>query len=155
MYSNSFDPLHQNTNFKDQNHFHSAGNYEYYPQPMSLKDGSTINRSSDKVYLGMGLSKKGGECVLQDQFTDGALGTSTFFTAADVHIAGPRGLGCVSDPANVPGHSSLGWHYIGTNTYDGNTHSSAGIRCIKDPNNAYMPSEFETEYVVPSDTIVR
>lgn len=130
------------------------GNYEYYPQPMSLKDGSNINRNSEKLYLGMGSSRNGPTSVLQDQITDGALHSSTFFTAGDVTQVGTRGLVYVSDSGNVPNHSSLGWHFLSENRIiDGNTYESRGVRCIKDPNNAYMPIAFETEYVLsPSPT---
>jgi len=124
------------------------GNYEYYPQPMSLKDGSGVNRNPNKLFLGMGTSTKGPEAVLQDQITDGALHSSTFFTAGAPTEVGSRGLVYVSDAGNVPNHSSLGWHFLAHNRLvDGNTYESRGVRCIKDPNNAYMPTVFETEYV--------
>ncbi|MCT2407844.1 T9SS type A sorting domain-containing protein [Chryseobacterium antibioticum] len=124
------------------------GNYEYYPQPMTLKDGSGINRNSSKIFLGMGSANKGPEAVLQDQITDGALHSSTFFTHGAPSEIGARGLVYVSDAGNVPNHSNLGWHFLAHNRIiDGNTYESRGVRCIKDPNNSYMPSAFEAEYV--------
>lgn len=129
------------------------GNYEYYPQPMSLKDGTNINRNSSKLFLGMGSVTKGPEAVLQDQITDGALHSSTFFTAGAPTEVGTRGLVYVSDAGNVPNHSTLGWHFLAHNRLiDGNTYESRGVRCIKDPNNAYMPAVFETEYIPSSDS---
>ncbi|MGG5209011.1 T9SS type A sorting domain-containing protein [Chryseobacterium sp. MIQD13] len=124
------------------------GNYEYYPQPMTLKDGSGINRNSSKIFLGMGSANKGPEAVLQDQITDGALHSSTFFTYGAPSEIGTRGLVYVSDAGNVPNHSNLGWHFLAHNRLiDGNTYESRGVRCIKDPNNSYMPTAFNTEYV--------
>ncbi|MCW3160418.1 T9SS type A sorting domain-containing protein [Chryseobacterium oryctis] len=124
------------------------GNYEYYPQPMTLKNGTGVNRDSNKLFLGMGTSTKGPEALLQDQITDGALHSSTFFTHGAPTEVGARGLVYVSDAGNVPNHSTLGWHFLAHNRIaDPNTYESRGVRCIKDPNNAYMPSIFETEYV--------
>lgn len=125
------------------------GNYEYYPQAMSLKDGSTLNRDANKLFLNPTIG-------FQDQNSDGGLHTSTFLSSiesnpANKPVTGTRGLLLISDAANVPNHSQVGWHYIAQNRYlEGNTYESRGVRCIKDPNNAYMPAAFETEYVSTS-----
>ncbi|KFF08242.1 T9SS type A sorting domain-containing protein [Chryseobacterium luteum] len=130
------------------------GNYEYYPQPMTLNEYNSSNvkvkditRSADKVYLGMN-ANIGPEAVLQDEISDGQLHSSTFFTYAEPENTGTRGLALVSDPGNTTGHTSVGFHKIIQNSLiDGNAFESRGVRCIKDPNNAYMPTIFETEYV--------
>lgn len=130
------------------------GNYEYYPQPMSLNEYNSSNvkvkditRSADKVYLGMN-GNTGPQAVLQDEISDGQLHSSTFFTYAEPENTGTRGVALVSDPGNTAGHTSVGFHKIIQNSLiDGNAFESRGVRCIKDPNNAYMPTIFETEYV--------
>ncbi|GAA5093143.1 hypothetical protein GCM10023210_23070 [Chryseobacterium ginsengisoli] len=126
------------------------GNYEYYPQPMSVShDATAINnlRDANKLY-------KTPTIGFQDQHSDGGLHTSTFFSSIDLSnptttpVTGTRGLLLISDAANVPNHSSVGFQRIASNLYkELNTYESRGVRCIKDPNNSFMPVEFETEYV--------
>ncbi|MCF2221276.1 T9SS type A sorting domain-containing protein [Chryseobacterium sp. PS-8] len=121
------------------------GNYEYYPQSISLKDGSNINRDANKLF-------KNPTIGFQDQHSDGGLHTTTFFSSignpGEQPLTGTRGLVLISDAGNVPKHSSVGFHHISTNKIiEGNTYESRGVRCIKDPNNAYMPTAFETEYI--------
>lgn len=129
------------------------GNYEYYPQEMSVKhDDAIINslRDNNKLY-------KNPTIGFQDQHSDGGLHTSTFFSSIDLSnptntpVIGTRGLLLISDAANVPNHSDLGYHRISSNLYkELNAYESRGVRCIKDPNDAYMPKAFETNYVYSS-----
>lgn len=129
------------------------GNYEYYPQPISVGQ-KPINRNSEKLFLGLYSGRGGPICVLQDQITDGGLHSSTYsIVADDVTHLGTKGLAYVCDSGNIPSHSNLGWHYLSSSTdTDGNNFDSRGVRCIKDPNNDYMPRGFETEYVLSTPT---
>lgn len=123
------------------------GNYEYYPQPMQMGDGSKANRNSEKLFLGWYADRSGPTVVFQDYMTDGGLHSSTYNTAWELTGMGTKGLGYVNDAGNVVGHSPIGWYHISNGGQEGSTYDSAGVRCIKDPNNAFMSSEFETEYV--------
>lgn len=130
-----------------------TGNYEYYPQPMTL-----VNRTSTQIDALRDANKlyKQPFIGFQDQHSDGALHASTFFSSispGETPVTGTRGLFLISDAGNVPGHSDLGWHNIAYNrVLEGNTYETRAVRCIKDPNNAYMPTEFETEYIAESPT---
>ncbi|MGG5209012.1 T9SS type A sorting domain-containing protein [Chryseobacterium sp. MIQD13] len=110
------------------------GNYESYPNTTSpLKYGTgwitpVIN--------------------FQDQSADGGLVTSTFITASEV-INGVRypsfgaaGLALISDPLSGS-KPRPGWHRFSSSAYTG----GGGVRCISDPNAAFMPAAFDTEYV--------
>ncbi len=120
------------------------GNYEFYPVPGTLGNGTSINRDANKLYINPSV-------VFQDQNSDGGLHASTFFSTIEAGVtpvSGARGLLLVSDAANVPNHTTLGFHKIASNRYlEGNTYESRGVRCIADPNNSYMPTQFETEFV--------
>lgn len=128
-----------------------TGNYEYYPQPMTL-----INRTSAQIDALRDGNKLYKQPIIgfQDQHSDGALHASTFFSSISIGgtpVTGARGLFLISDAGNIPGHSSAGWHNIAYNrVLEGNTYETRAVRCIKDPNNAYMPSVFETDYVLSS-----
>ena len=86
----------------------------------------------------------------QDQSADGGLLTSTFTTATEnipgigtyLPTFGAAGLTLISDPLSGS-KPKPGWHRFSSSAYSG----SGGVRCIYDPNNAYMPEEFETEFV--------
>lgn len=128
-----------------------TGNYEYYPQPMTLANRTSAQidglRDGNKLY-------KQPFIGFQDQHSDGALHASTFFSSispGETPVTGARGLVLISDAGNVPNHSSVGWHNIAYNRIiEGNTYETRAVRCIKDPNNAYMSTAFETEYVASS-----
>jgi len=130
-----------------------TGNYEYYPQPMTLANRTSAQidglRDGNKLY-------KQPIIGFQDQHSDGALHASTFFSSispGETPVTGARGLFLISDAGNVPGHSNVGWHNIAYNrVLEGNTYETRAVRCIKDPNDAYMPTSFETEYVTASPT---
>ncbi|XZF12995.1 T9SS type A sorting domain-containing protein [Chitinophagaceae bacterium MMS25-I14] len=112
-----------------------SGNYEYYPNTVSLGNNPTSGLTVPNV-------------ISQDQAADGALHTSTFSSGAGTEpIYGSRGIGFIADPVNKANHTSVGWYYIGYDGNEGNTYESAAVRCIKDPNNQFMPTEFETEFV--------
>jgi hypothetical protein len=110
------------------------GNYEAYPNNASpLKYGTgwitpVIN--------------------FQDQSADGGLLTTTFITASEMinnvryPTFGAAGLALISDPLSGS-KPKPGWHRFSSSAYAG----SGGVRCIYDPNNAYMPEEFETEFI--------
>ncbi|UJR12429.1 hypothetical protein I4U23_016605 [Adineta vaga] len=113
------------------------GNYEYYPNYVTIRSVPTSGLVTPKIYY-------------QDGSSDGALGSSTFSVGASGSGPwyGPRGLGYISDPGNVKETANnFGWYTINSVSHDGNTHETSGIRCIKDPNNAYMPTDFETEFI--------
>lgn len=128
-----------------------TGNYEYYPQPMTLANRTSAQidglRDANKLY-------KQPFIGFQDQHSDGALHASTFFSSispGETPVTGARGLFLISDAGNVPNHSTVGWHNIAYNRIlEGNTYETRAVRCIKDPNNAYMSAAFETEYVAAS-----
>lgn len=128
-----------------------TGNYEYYPQPMTL-----INRTSAQIDGLRDANKLYKQPIIgfQDQHSDGALHASTFFSSispGEKPVTGARGLVLISDAGNVPNHSNVGWHNIAYNrVIEGNTYETRAVRCIKDPNNSYMPTVFETEYVASS-----
>jgi hypothetical protein len=110
------------------------GNYEVYPNGTSpLKYGTG--------WITPVLN-------FQDQSADGGLLTSTFTTATEV-INGVRypsfgaaGLALISDPLSGS-KPRPGWHRFSSSAYTGN----GGVRCIYDPNSAFMPKTFETEFV--------
>ncbi|CAF4933582.1 unnamed protein product, partial [Rotaria sp. Silwood1] len=113
------------------------GNYEYYPNYVTIKSINTSGLVTPKMFY-------------QDGSSDGALGSSTFSVGAagGGPWYGPRGLGYVSDPGNVQETANnFGWYTMNSVSHDGNTHETGGIRCIKDPNNAYMPTAFATEFI--------
>ena len=113
------------------------GNYEYYPNYVTINRIKTSGLVTPTI-------------IYQDGGSDGALGSSTFSVGASGGGPwyGPRGLGYVSDPGNVKETANnFGWYTIGSTGHDGNTHETGGIRCIKDPNNIYMPAVFETEFI--------
>lgn len=93
----------------------------------------------------------------QDQSADGGLLTSTFTTAIEtipeigtyLPTFGAAGLALISDPLNKIGHTIVGWHNFSNTAYAG----SGGVRCIYDPNNAYMPEEFETEFIASANEL--
>ncbi|CAF0915983.1 unnamed protein product [Adineta ricciae] len=117
------------------------GNYEYYPNYVTVTSVTASGLVIPKI-------------VYQDGSADGALGSSTFSVGAagSGPWYGPRGLGYVSDPANVQETANnFGWYTMNSLSHDGNTHETVGIRCIKDPNNAYMPTAFETEFISSSN----
>ncbi|CAF0784597.1 unnamed protein product [Adineta ricciae] len=61
---------------------------------------------------------------------------------------GPRQLGYVSDPGSVKETANnFGYYTINSISHDGNTHETVGSKCIKDPNNAFIPNAFETEFI--------
>ena len=116
------------------------GNYEYYPNYVTINSLTTSGLVTPKI-------------IYQDGGSDGGLGSSTFSVGAagGGPWYGPRGLGYISDPGNVKETANnFGWYTMNSLSHDGNTHETAGIRCIKDPNNAYMPAAFETEFISSS-----
>lgn len=112
------------------------GNYESYPNIVTLKDTTPSGHPAPFV-------------MSQDHGSDGGLQTSTFSSGANDSqpLYGVRNFDYISDPYNFGGHSRIGWHYMDVNAPYGNTAEAAGVRCIKDPNNAYMPAAFETDYI--------
>ena len=113
------------------------GNYEYYPNYVTINRVTTSGLVTPKI-------------VYQDGSSDGALGSSTFSVGASGGGPwyGPRGLGYVSDPGNVKETANnFGWYTMDSVSHYGNTHETSGIRCIKDPNDAYMPTAFDTEFI--------
>lgn len=119
------------------------GNYEYYPQPIKVGVGQNINRNSDKIHLGWDAANSGPISVLQDQISDGGLHSSTYNTVGQIRDLGTKGLAMVNDPGNF--HTSIGWYYLASTSW-GSTYDSSGVRCIKDPNNVYMPNGIATEF---------
>ncbi|MGG7552557.1 T9SS type A sorting domain-containing protein [Chryseobacterium arthrosphaerae] len=114
------------------------GNYEMYPNTTSA------------VKYGTGWITPVME--FQDQSADGGLLTSTFTTATEVinqvryTTYGAAGLTLISDPLSAT-HAKPGWHRFASSAYLG----SGGVRCIADPNNAFMPAEFETEFIASAN----
>lgn len=114
------------------------GNYEMYPNTTSA------------VKYGTGWITPVME--FQDQSADGGLLTSTFTTATEVinqvryTSYGAAGLTLISDPLSAT-HAKPGWHRFASSAYLG----SGGVRCIADPNNAFMPAEFETEFIASAN----
>jgi len=121
------------------------GNYEYYPNQASLGYGTNV--SSGLVTP---------EVKYQDGSSDGSLGSSTFSLGWSEVNGGPwygsRALTYVSDPGNTKRPTIFGVYNINTNSHYGTTYDTSGVRCIKDPNNAYMPAVFETNYFVENQT---
>ncbi|HBV16941.1 T9SS type A sorting domain-containing protein [Chryseobacterium carnipullorum] len=119
------------------------GNYEYYPNNVTINGVAAASVS--------GLVKP--SLLYQDGSSDGSLGSSTFSSGSGAAPwYGPRGLSYISDPANIKEPPYFGWYRIASTSHDGNTHETSGIRCIKDPNNAYMPAVFATEFIsTPSE----
>lgn len=127
------------------------GNYESYPNVVSLGDGATTPSGLFRSFV-----------MSQDHGADGGLQTSTFCSGTTGEpLYGIRGLTFIDDPYNFANHSRIGWYYTDVNSLYGNSTEAAGVRCIKDPNNAYMPAAFETEYVAataqeyPLDTLLK
>lgn len=114
------------------------GNYEMYPNTTSA------------VKYGTGWIIPVME--FQDQSADGGLLTTTFTTATEVinqvryPSYGAAGLTLISDPLSAT-HAKPGWHRFASTPYLG----SGGVRCIADPNNAFMPAAFETEFVASAN----
>lgn len=110
------------------------GNYESYPNAASpLKYGTgwitpVIN--------------------FQDQSADGGLLTTTFITASEMinqvrqPSFGAAGLALISDPLSAS-KPRPGWHRFSSSAYTG----SGGVRCIYDPNAAFMSPAFDTNFV--------
>ncbi|MFC7348664.1 T9SS type A sorting domain-containing protein [Chryseobacterium zhengzhouense] len=116
------------------------GNFEVYPN------------STNPLRYGSGWITP--RINFQDQSADGGLLTSTFMTASEI-INGTRyptygaaGLAIISDPLSGT-HPKPGWHEFSSSAYTG----SGGIRCIYDPNNSFMPKEFETGFVDSSNDL--
>lgn len=122
------------------------GNYEYYPNEASLKNGSS-------VVSGLMLTP---EIKYQDGSSDGSLSSSTFSLGANIINGGPwysaRALTYVSDPGNAKRPTNFGTYNINTISHYGSAFETSGVRCIKDPNNAYMPEIFETTFFTENQT---
>lgn len=116
------------------------GNYEYYPNEVSLGNPLNYVVDGNKLYQKISMN-------FQDSHSDGSLRSSTFFIASPPSSTGVRSLTFVSDAGNPK--TSIGWFNMAHN-FTVNTHETGGIRCIKDPNNAYMPAAFETESIPAS-----
>ncbi|MFA6059086.1 MAG: T9SS type A sorting domain-containing protein [Taibaiella sp.] len=113
------------------------GNYETYPNEVSLGDGTNV--ASGKVPYPYATS--------QDHGADGSLLTSTFSSGSTEPepLQGAQGFDFIADPYNFK--TSVGWDYLNFNGVYHTALGADGVRCIKDPNNTYMPSAFKTEYV--------
>lgn len=116
------------------------GNYESYPNNTSPTRNGTGWATPELAY--------------QDSSADGGLFTSTFTTATEVvnglryPTYGAAGLLLYSDPLSY--HNSLGWNSFRETDYG---YPSTGVRCIYDPNSAFTPQEFETEYIASSPEV--
>ncbi len=82
-----------------------------------------------------------GSIVYQDQSADGTLLSSTLSM-----YNGILGLHIISDPAQVPDEANAFGRYQFKISQDLGYNGTGGVRCIKDPNNAYMPIVYQTEY---------
>ena len=116
------------------------GNYETYPNLTGPTRNGTGWVMSQVVY--------------QDQSADGGLHSSTFTTASanGVPLYGSVGPGFIADPFGTT-HTAVGWYHFEDRGSYGDAYESSGVRCIKDPNNAYMPTEFETVFVEETSNI--
>ncbi|MBB6371636.1 T9SS type A sorting domain-containing protein [Chryseobacterium shigense] len=112
------------------------GNYEYYPNVVTANSIAASGKVKPSI-------------IYQDGSSDGSLGSSTFSVGAanGGPWYGPRGLRYNSDPGNIKEPANnFGLYSLASTDHDGNTHETSGIRCIKDPNNAFMPQIFETNF---------
>ncbi|MCX8525681.1 T9SS type A sorting domain-containing protein [Chryseobacterium formosus] len=74
------------------------------------------------------------------------LATAGFPTSTYSPWNGIRGMGIVADYKTTPDKLNLSYSIAQTSRIKG----AGTVRCIKDPNDTYMPSVFKTDYIYPS-----